>query len=263
VPAFLALARAGFARHATYRRATAASAVTNSFFGFLKCSVLLAVAGGRPSVAGYDPAALAMFIWAGQGLLGVVQLFTWTEVADKIRTGDIVTDLLAPVDPLVAYLAADLGRAAHAALVRLTVPLAVGAAFFSLRWPTSGWTWPAFALIIVVSTAVSFGTRHLFNLLAFWWLDARGPNALWLVGTALFSGLAVPIPFYPGWAQAVLWCTPFPWMFQAPLDVLLERGGPAHQSALLGGALVAAAAMLGAAVALQRLALRRLVIQGG
>ncbi|MFG1925670.1 ABC transporter permease [Cryptosporangium sp. NPDC048952] len=259
MPAFAALVRAGFRRHATYRRATFASAFTNSIFGFLKTYVLLAVAANG-AAAGYDAAALAMFAWAGQGLIGVVQVFQWTELADRIRTGEIVTDLLRPVDPLLSFLAVDIGRALHALAVRLTVPMAVGALFFPLRWPEHATTWLAVAISVVLATVTSFATRYLINLLAFWWLDARGPGSLWLVGGTLFTGLAVPIPFFPEWAQAVLWCTPFPWMLQAPLDVLLERGSA---GALVGGGAVAAGLTLTAAALAQRVAVRRLVVQGG
>lgn len=259
MPAFTALVRAGFRRHATYRRATLASVFTNSIFGFFKTYVLLAAAGNG-SAAGYDAAALAMFAWAGQGLIGVVQVFSWTEVADRIRTGEIVTDLLRPVDPLMSFLAVDLGRALHAMAARLIVPIVIGALFFPLRWPADPWTWMWLAISVVLATVISFATRYLINLLAFWWLDARGPNTLWLFGGGLFSGLAVPIPFFPEWAQTVLWCTPFPWMLQAPLDVLLERGSAA---ALAGGGAIAAGAMVGVAALVQRVAVRRLVVQGG
>lgn len=71
----MALAVAGFRRYATYRQATVAAVVTNSVFGFLRLAVMLAVidAGAR-AVAGYDAARLATFVWAGQGLIGVVLL---------------------------------------------------------------------------------------------------------------------------------------------------------------------------------------------
>lgn len=259
MPAFAALVRAGFRRHSTYRRAMLASAFTNSVFGFLKTYVLLAAAANG-SAAGYDAAELAMFAWAGQGLIGVVQVFGWTEVADRIRTGDIVTDLLRPVDPLLSFLAVDVGRALHALAVRLTVPILVGALFFPLRWPEHAWTWLWLALSVALAVVTSFATRYLINLLAFWWLDARGPNTLWLFGGTLFSGLAVPIPFFPEWVRTVLWCTPFPWMLQAPLDVLLERGSAA---ALVGGGAGVACTMLAVAALAQRTAVRRLVVQGG
>jgi ABC-2 type transport system permease protein len=54
---------------------------------------------------------LATFVWAGQGLIGVVLLWAPNELADRIRTGDVIADLLRPVDLVWQLLAADLGRA--------------------------------------------------------------------------------------------------------------------------------------------------------
>lgn len=261
--AFAAFVRAGFRRYATYRQATVAAAFTNSIFGFLKCYVLLAVLGDRATVAGYDAVQLATFVWLGQGLLGVVELFTWTELAERVRDGTVASDLLRPVDPVWAYLGTDLGRAGHAAMTRLAVPLLVGAAFFPLYVPTRPGTWPLAAVSITLAVVVSFGTRYLVNLVAFWWLDIRGMNTVWLIGSTMLSGLSVPVAFFPDVLRPVLWATPFPWMFQAPIDVVLERGGADHQLLLVAGQVVAAAALLATCRLVQRRAVRRLVIQGG
>src|SRR5262249_55011326 len=115
--AYAALAAAGFRRYATYRQATVEAIVHNTVFGFLVFRIMLAVldAGGR-TVAGYDAPQLATFVWAGQGLIGVVLLWSLPDLAERIRTGDVVTDLLRPIDPVWQQLAADLGRAGYAAL---------------------------------------------------------------------------------------------------------------------------------------------------
>jgi ABC-2 type transport system permease protein len=39
-------------------------------------------------------------VWAGQGLIGIVLIWAPKDFADRIRTGDVVTDLLRPVDPV-------------------------------------------------------------------------------------------------------------------------------------------------------------------
>ena len=44
-------------------------------------------------------------------------------------------DLGRPWDLQLAMLATDLGRAAHAVLIRLLPPVAIGALFFPFRWP--------------------------------------------------------------------------------------------------------------------------------
>ena len=258
--AFFALARAGFRRHSTYRQATAAAAFTNTVFGFLKCYLLLAVLGAATTVGGYSADQLATFVWVGQGLLGVVLLWGWNELAQRVRSGDVTADLLRPVGPLWAFLAGDLGRAGHAAVTRLVVPLAVGATFFDLYAPEQSATYLLATISTVLAVVVSFATRYLVNLTAFWLLDIRGVTTAWTIAGNVLTGLTVPIPFFPGWAQALLWATPFPSMFQAPLDILVERGDAAP---LLAGQAAWVVVLLVACHLIERRAVRRLVVQGG
>jgi ABC-2 type transport system permease protein len=263
VAAFAALFRAGFRRFSTYRMATWAAIFTNSVFGFLRSYVLLAALGASAAVAGYGRDQLLMFVWAGQGIIGVVLLWGWNELADRVRTGDVAADLLRPVDPLWAFLAADLGRAAHAVTTRLVAPLAVGAIAFGLYVPRRLETYPLFAVSLVLAVVVSFGLRYLVNLATFWFLDIRGFSMALAVGSATFTGLALPVTFFPGWLQAAVWATPFPAMLQIPLDVLCERVSPAAGYGLVAAQGGWAAALLATAYAVQRRGVRRLVVQGG
>ena len=150
-PAYLALAAAGFWRYATYRQAMVAAIFTNSIFGFLRCSVLLALAGAG-TVAGYDEPRLATFVWAGQGLIGVVLLWSPNELADRIRTGDVIADLLRPIDLVWQLLAADLGRAGLAVLTRFVGPVVVGALAFHLYAPRRLATYILFACSMLLAT---------------------------------------------------------------------------------------------------------------
>ncbi len=257
-----ALAGAGFRRFATYRQATVAAAVTNSVFGFLRCSVLLAtLAGsGAAAVAGYDTGQLVLYCWASQGLIGVIGMWGWSELGDRIRSGDVVGDLLRPVHPVLAYLAVDLGRAAHAGLTRFVVPVAVGALLFPMHVPRL-LTLPWFVLSTGLGVLVSFGGRYLMNATAYWSLDARGVNTLWLFATTVLAGMMFPLHFLPEGLRLALWVlTPFPSMLQAPLDVLAERGPVAL---LVAGQAAWAVVLLGLGGAVQGRAERRLVIQGG
>ncbi|MGH3738005.1 MAG: ABC transporter permease [Micromonosporaceae bacterium] len=262
---FLALVRAGFRRWSTYRQAAFAAAFTNTVFGFLRLYVLLAVAVGAGGLAaGYSGPMLASYVWLGQGLIGVVSLWGWTELADRVRTGEIAADLLRPVDPVWAYLAGDLGRAGHAMLARFVLPMVVGALAFDLYLPRRAATYLIFACSVLAAVVVCFAARYLVNLTSFWLLDIRGVNTLWLFGATMLSGLVFPIRFLPDWAQYVLWLgTPFPAMLQAPLDVFLERGGLSRQLSLLANQLVWAVVTLAACRLVQRRAVRKLVIQGG
>jgi ABC-2 type transport system permease protein len=266
VTTFGALCWSGFRRYATYRQATVAGSFTNVVFGFLRCYVLLAVARGavRNSPGGYDATQLATYVWVGQGLLYVVALWGWTELSDRIRTGDVAADLLRPVHPVISYLATDLGRAAHGMLTRFVPPLVVGAIFFPLYVPHRWLTAPLFALSIVLAVVGAFACRFLVNATAYWLHDARGPLILWTLSAGILAGLNFPLRLLPDWLAVTLWvATPLPGLMQTPLDVLVERDPPALQAGLVGLQAAWAAALLALCAVVQRRAERRLVVQGG
>ena len=264
VSTFFAILASGFRRYATYRQATVAAAATNSMFGFLRTYVLLAAVATVGVAAGYSGEQLTTYVWVGQGLIGVVTFWGWFDLADRIRDGEVVADLLRPIHPVTSYLAADLGRAAHAVLVRFLVPLGVGALFFDLYVPRRPGTYPLFVLSTVLAVVVSFGCRYLVNSSAFWLLDIRGANLLWLLVSGVPSGLFFPVRFLPDWlATLLLLATPFPSMLQTPLDVAVERDPLSRSLALVGLQVAWAVVVLVACWAVQRLAERKLVIQGG
>jgi ABC-2 type transport system permease protein len=259
------LARSGFRRYATYRQATVAGAVTNTVFGFLRCYVLLAVAAGAGgAAAGYDREQIATFVWVGQGLLSVVLLWGWNDLADRIRTGDVATDLLRPVGPVVLYLSTDLGRAGYALFTRFLPPVLVGAIAFDLYMPSRAGTWPLFAVSTALAVVICFGCRYLVNATAYWLLDIRGIAIAWAVGSSVLAGLYFPLRFLPDWLAATVYlATPVPGIIQIPIDVLVERDPAPGQAGLVALQAFWAVVVLAACRVVQRRAERRMVIQGG
>lgn len=269
VPAFrtfAAITGSGFRRYSTYRQATVAGAFTNTVFGFLRTYVLLAVAAGTATglAGGYDQEQLVTFVWVGQGLLAVVALWGSAELADRIRTGDVASDLLRPVPPVVMYLTADLGRAWYAVLTRFVPPVLTGLLLFDLYRPRQWFTVPLFVASTALSVVICFACRYLVNATAYWLSDIRGPMIAWMVGSGVLGGLFFPLRFLPTELMVALWVvTPFPSMLQAPLDVLVERDPAALRCGTVALQAVWAVLMMAGCVVVQRRAERRLVIQGG
>jgi len=191
-------------------------------------------------------------------------LWGWTDLSDRIRTGDIVTDLLRPIHPVVNYLAADLGRGGYAMIFRFFPPILVGLVAFDLYLPAEAITYPLFAISVLLAIVVCFGCRYLLNSAAYWLLDIRGVNQAWLFMSGLMSGLYFPILFLPDWAAALLWFgTPGPSFLQAPMDILVERQAMPIRLGMIGVQVLWAALLLWLCYLVQRRAERKLVIQGG
>ena len=102
------LAKRSFRRWSTYRAATVAGIFTNSVFGFIRASVLLAVLEARPGAGGLDATGVITYSFLTQSLLAAADVFGGDqEIATRVRTGDIVGDLYRPVDFQAWWLAAD------------------------------------------------------------------------------------------------------------------------------------------------------------
>ncbi len=259
----LAMARRGFARYAAYPAATLGGLLTNTVFGLMRASVLLALYTDRQSVGGYDATASLTYTWLTQGLIATIAIWGWQDIALRIRTGDIAIDLLRPVHPLRAGLAFDLGRAAYHGLFRGIPPIAVGALLFQLRFPADAITWAAFAASVVLAVVVSYAYRALYNCASFWTVDNRGVLLASLLLLSLFSGFIVPVNFFPDWLAAIARATPFPSMVQLPVDIFV---GTATGTGILATLLVQAAwaaTLLLVARGVFALGTRKLVVQGG
>jgi ABC-2 type transport system permease protein len=262
---YSALAIAGFRRYATYRQAIVAATFTNSVFGFLRCFVLLAaVASAGTAVGGYTGPQLATFVWVGQGLIGTVLIWTPMDLGERIRSGQVATDLLRPVDPVWHQLAVDVGMAGYGVLTRFAVPVVVGWFAFDLYLPHRPGTYPLFALSVAVALLVCFGCRYLVNAASYWLLDSRGALVAWQLVSTIGTGLYFPLWLLPQpYDTLVMVGTPFPSILQAPLDVIVERVDTAGQVRLIAVQAVWAVVVIALARLVQRRAERRLVIQGG
>jgi viologen exporter family transport system permease protein len=256
------IARRGYRRYAAYPAATVAGAFTNTIFGFMQAYILLAVYRHRTNVGGYDTRDAVTYVWLAQALIMTVFAFGWYELALRIRDGSIATDLARPLSPLRYWLAFDLGRAPYHFLFRGVPPFVVGALVFDLRYP-SALDAVAFGVSIVLGVVVSLAFRFLYNAAAFWLLDYRGASNIAITVSLFFSGMVLPLQFFPVWLRAIAHGLPFQSMIQVPVDVYLGK----HHGLALAGVLALQAAwalaLLFVAEAALRLGTRKVVIQGG
>jgi ABC-2 type transport system permease protein len=259
-----ALLAAGFTRYTTYRAAMLGGAFTNAVFGLLRASVLTAAVAARGGpVAGYDKAAAVTFAWVSQALIAIVEIFTWSELALRVRTGDIAVDLARPVDLQAAFCAADLGRAGAVVLPRAAPILLAGAVTFGLALPASPQPYLVGAVSVVLATMLSFGCRFVVNLTSFWLLDVRGVLGLYGVVSMTLCGLVLPIGWFPPWLAAVAAATPFPSLVQTPADLLTGHLVGAGALEAVGVQIAWLVVIVAAGRLTLRAAHRKLVIQGG
>lgn len=258
--AYWELAKGGYHRYARYRAAIVAALVANGCFGFIRASLLMTTittVGG--AVGGYDLAQASTYVWLGQGLLGAIPMWGVTEIGARVKSGDIAIDLLRPVATLGQWWAADLGRAASQLLPRCVPMLAVGALTTGLALPLAPGPYLLFVISLVLGISLAFFGWCLVNLLALWVVEVRGYYAVFMIVMNLLTGLLVPVSWFPDWLRIIANATPFPSMFQTPIDVIMGLAGLRE----IGVQFLWLVVLIGVAQLMLHRGTRKLVINGG
>lgn len=259
----LAIARRAFALQFAYRGATFGGVATNFFFGFLRAAVLLALIEGGASYSGYDARSAVTYAALTQAVIAVVAIFGSFDLMRAVHSGEIAGDLLRPAALYRVWLARDFGRAAGALLLRGVVLMVLYIPFLDLVWPRGVGGWGAAFAALLLAWWVSFNWRFLVNLSAFWSPNAVGIGRFAFYSAMFFSGMVVPLAFFPVWVQRAAAFTPWPAMVDTVGEVYLglipaEAVLPALATSFVWGAALALLSL----VAL-RFGIRRLVVLGG
>ncbi len=255
---------AGMRESATYRLAMLGGLVANLTFGFLKYGILTARvhAGGAP-VVGYSVAVMSAYVWLSQGMLGSINLFGRTALAQRISSGDVAVDFLRPLSVQTSACLREIGRGLLALAPRGLPSVAIGAGLVGMALPYGVAGYLLGALSLLLAIAVSATTVYLVGVSGFWLVETRGVQVFYMVVSGFLAGLFVPIALMPAWLQVTAYATPFPAMLMMPVDVVSGRvGGLAALGLVMAqvGWLLLTAALGSRLTAAGR---RRLEVQGG
>jgi ABC-2 type transport system permease protein len=252
------VARRSFQRFSTYRAAVVAGVFTNTVFGFILASVLRTAIGTR-TIGGLTAATATAFTFLAQAMLMIVMAFGDFDEVEKVRTGEVATALMRPLDYSLFRLAADLGRSAFYALARGIPPVVGG--WIVYRFPLAApLRFVSFLLAVVLAAIVASRWWNIVSTLAFWMTDGSGAMQMGVAISTFATGSLIPLQFFPEGLKAVVQLTPWAAMLQRPVEVFIGIGSLWTCLALQ----VVWIAVLEAVLRVElRFARRKLVIQGG
>jgi ABC-2 type transport system permease protein len=255
---------AGFRRQSTYRLAALGGLVANLTFGLLKVAILFATvraAGGE--LHGYDTASMSTYVWLSQGLLGSVNLSGRTDLALRVKDGQVAVDFVRPVDLQAATLATEAGASLFTLIPRGLPLVLVGTVTVGMQLPASPVFYLLGAVSLILGIVTSAATVYLVAVAGFWLVETRGLQILYMLGSGFLGGLYVPITLFPQWLRIIATATPFPSIMMYPIDVLSGLGGAGRAAGLVLAQLAWLAGVATIGQLLTRAGRRRLEVQGG
>lgn len=255
-----------------YRAAAIAGLWTQLFFGVVLIMIYEAFYRSAPVAA--RPMTLAQvvsYVWLGQALFAMLPWNIDAEARQMVRSGAVVYELCRPIDLYGSWYARAVAQRTAPTLLR-AVPMvvvamiglpALGLGEWRLAAPGSLAAGAGFAAALGLALALACAISTLLHITLLWAVAADGIILLATTTVSLCSGLIVPLPLLPGWAQHALGWLPFAGLFDLPARIYSGAIPPAGLAFVLTRQLGWTIVIVGFGRWLLGRAVRRVVVQGG
>ncbi|MFC4077717.1 ABC transporter permease [Salinithrix halophila] len=185
------------------------------------------------------------------------------EIAQEIRDGTVAVQLIRPYQYILVKCFQGLGEGLFRLFLFSVPGMAIVSLVFPISLPTALGPWGWFSLSLVLAFVINSQINVLTGLMAFFVLNNAGMIRAKRVLVDLFSGLIIPISFFPGWAREVLSLLPFQGISYVPSTILSKGLGQGEITSFLSVQLFWGVLLWVPIQLLWMQARRRLVVQGG
>jgi ABC-2 type transport system permease protein len=260
---YLEFCRVGFVNTLAYRLRYFTGIVTYFIYVSVYYFIWKAIYEHSASIEGFDFAHLLTYIGVGW----IIRSFYFNnidqELAYQVMEGRLAMDLIKPVNIQVMYVARAAGESVFR-LALLTIPTAlVLFLVYPLRLPASIGHAGAFLVSVSLSFLIVAAINFAVGTFALRLQSILGLLRAKFFLLELFSGLLLPMTFFPQVVQKILALMPFQYISYVPMLIYLGKlsgGGVARAIAIQ---IFWVAILMAIGHGLWRWSTRRLIIQGG
>lgn len=267
---YLAIISARFRTLLQYRAAALAGAGTQALFGLVRLMVLEAFYRSTTAAQPLSFAQAVGYIWLGQITFTLQPYNLDRDVRALVRTGTVAYELVRPVDLYGFWYARAVGwrtapmllRALPMLVLAIGLPL-VGLDEWALPPPASATAGALWLLSVAGALAVSAAITTLMSISLLWTISGEGVAILLASVVSLFSGMVIPLPLFPDWAQPLLHALPFAGLMDLPARIYTGNIPAAQAGWALGHQTVWTIVLVSLGRWLLGRSARRIVVQGG
>lgn len=158
----------------------------------------------------------------------IVILLTKSRIApdleDRVRTGMIAVDLIRPVSLKWYYFFGQLGENLYHLFSEGILIAVISSLLWKLPLPGIG-NISIFILSLVLGIFIMFYIQYTIGLLVFWMKDGTYTRMITDGLFVLFSGIEIPLWFYPSWLKEICRFLPFRFVVFEPIAIWLGQAG--------------------------------------
>ncbi|MFD0872183.1 ABC-type uncharacterized transport system, permease component [Chlamydia abortus] len=222
-----------------------------------------AIYQGKDSLAGLDAVQMTTYV----AISWMARAFYFNnldrEIANEIRDGSVAVQMIRPYNYLVVKMMQAMGEGIFRLLLFSVPGMIIASLLFPVRLPSDPGVWFAFAGMLLFSFLINSQINILTGLFAFFVENNEGMMRMKRVAVDLFSGLVIPISFFPEWGQAVMKLLPFQAITYLPGAVFAGNAAGTTAAGVLSVQLFWFAVLIVPILIMWRSARNRLFVQGG
>jgi len=246
-----------------YRAAALAGLGTQLFWGLIRVMIFSAFYQSTTAVQPMTLKETINYVWLGQALLMIVPWNTDRDVGDLIQTGNVAYELVRPFDLYWLWFCRAMAMRVAPVLLRAIPMFVLAGLFFGLGPPLSVASAVAFFVTIIGALLLSCAFTTLWSISLLWTISGEGIVRIAPTLIMFFSGLVIPLPFFPDWAQPILNILPFRGIMDVPFRLYMGNFPSEAAPSLFAHQLAWATALILLGKVLIHRGLRRVVVQGG
>ena len=191
---------------------------------------------------------------------------TWgfiPKMGRKIHTGEIIMDLLKPIDFQLYMYLGRIGDSISFASMS-AIPILIICAFtLGIEVPHSPITLICFLLSLFLAMTISFFVEFWIGLLTFYTNYSWGLQTFQDALISLFSGALIPLSFFPGWLRLIADALPFKDMSYSPVAIYLGLVKGPQVLETLGFQVIWIIALFFLSRTFYSFAIKKITVQGG
>jgi ABC-2 type transport system permease protein len=226
-PKYLSIVQTSFQQAVAYRVTTLINVALTFIWVFILYFLWAAAFSGRALIGGFTWDEMRTYVVLAYGINALVGWRVGSQMMGAIRTGEILRDLVRPLNYCGTQLSMAAGFSILEGIISFTLTLILGLFFLDMQAPES----PLMAALFFITVVMGFVTKALIvfsvSLLTFWTLNGVGLMWAQQAVIAILSGTLVPIALMPTWLRVTAEILPMRGIVSTPLTLYLGKAdGP-------------------------------------
>lgn len=260
---YLYLGKMRILRALAYRFDVVSTILVQSIIMIATSYFWIAVYGAKDVAVGTSKTQMITYMILSTVLSCFFTIGVEDRVKRSVRTGNVATDMLKPINMFGMYLAEDIGGIVVALFLNI-IPILIVACIF-IQVPAFA-SWFHFLLFLISSTfsyTINWLFTACFSMIAFWTISINPLSYIKSILIRVLSGSVVPLWFFPDWLQSVLRFLPFMYMYQLPLSIYIGKLTAQETVIQMGIQLFWVVALYGIYKLMSKTVSSKVMVQGG